>query len=545
MDEMKFRMGYEPPKDRDIERKKNFEQVKAEAVSSNAAPFRSWKGLVGGGAVLIGIGMILGYYLSGQESGSSGSSSKGPPDKKVEHIPGAKASNEGDVLPGTDSSSTKRGPALDPPLEGMNVPYRTFRVDPRKGDTVEMPSSLRLFIPADAFIRNGQAVRGPVSLRVRDFYNPLEMYLAGIPMKNNSPGEKGRLVSAGMVEVRAMDKNGEALSLKEGRSIGVDAPVCDQGDEFGKYALDVENGEWNRSGEVDFVDPRSEGEEDLKTKDKKGRSPRGPISPEPHNTDRYAFRIAFDKDAFPELAPYEDILFEVIDSVTAFDPRLYQVNWDQMELQRGAEEKERYRLKLTRRTRKVELAVKPVFEEEDFAAAKKQYKEEKEAFRKKRERIREKEARDTRAIEDRVQQGLGGGPGMGTRSRFSIGNMGVHNVDIPAPPPGKKDPMPRFVAEEEKLLEPKNVHFSPKGVNTIRSFNGDENKIRYYPDNELILWVTTEQGKIGIIKGGVRKELKKIGKATLKVEVFPPDEGLEILSGLQELNAIRSSRRSS
>ena len=77
-------------------------------------------------------------------------------------------------------------------------------------------SGTRITVPSGAFVDDaGKAVTEPVALTVREFHNPIETWLGGIPMV--AAGD-AVLRSAGMMEIRGTTSDGREVELAPGRS---------------------------------------------------------------------------------------------------------------------------------------------------------------------------------------------------------------------------------------------------------------------------------------------------------------------------------------
>jgi hypothetical protein len=92
----------------------------------------------------------------------------------------------------------------NPPLPGLDIPYQKFEVDPSQPNVLYSKYGAKINIPADAFLdKDGNIINDKVQLSFREFYNPLDFYLAGIPMNYNDNGVDKVLESGGMVELTA------------------------------------------------------------------------------------------------------------------------------------------------------------------------------------------------------------------------------------------------------------------------------------------------------------------------------------------------------
>ncbi len=88
-------------------------------------------------------------------------------------------------------------PLLVPELD---ITYHHYTINPAKGSIIKAPSGAEIVVPVNAFLdTDGNIVTENVEISYRDFYHPLEFYLAGIPMNFTQDGMDQVFESAGMV----------------------------------------------------------------------------------------------------------------------------------------------------------------------------------------------------------------------------------------------------------------------------------------------------------------------------------------------------------
>ena len=104
---------------------------------------------------------------------------------------------------------------IKPPIPGKEKLFITYRVSTKNGGVINYPTGSSITIPSNAFVnKNGKPVSDSVDVKYREFHDPLEIFLSGIPMHYDSAGKANTLESAGMIEILAFDK-GDNLSLNE------------------------------------------------------------------------------------------------------------------------------------------------------------------------------------------------------------------------------------------------------------------------------------------------------------------------------------------
>lgn len=136
-------------------------------------------------------------------------------------------------------------------LQVLQNSFALYTVHNEEAQILFHPSGTKIHIPSNAVVNAlGQPVTGDYHLLYREFRNPAEIALTGIPMTYHEAGEEFRFNSAGMFEIRA-EQNGESLFLK--KNISVDFKTTQQIPDVGYYQLNEQNGEWTKEKELSIV----------------------------------------------------------------------------------------------------------------------------------------------------------------------------------------------------------------------------------------------------------------------------------------------------
>ena len=131
--------------------------------------------------------------------------------------------------------------ALNPPIPNLTQSFQTFTFDASKGTTFHARSGSDITIPKNALTdKNGQLLRGPVSLRYREFQDALSVYLAGIPM--NYKG--GNFSTAGSFELRPL-KNADTLQFVKPATVKMASYT--EGSNYDFFKLN-DTGNWDSIG---------------------------------------------------------------------------------------------------------------------------------------------------------------------------------------------------------------------------------------------------------------------------------------------------------
>jgi hypothetical protein len=190
-----------------------------------------------------------------------------------------------------------------PPLPGLDIPYQKFTIDPAKSNVLYSTRGATIHIPSHAFLdKDGTIIQGEVEVVYREFYNPLDFYLAGIPMNYNDQGEEKVLESGGMVEINATSSN-EELFVNPENKIKVDLFSWTKSPDFNLYDLDKNTGRWVEKGKNAILTSNQDAELNGLPQ----------IPPKPKVATVESFKIADDTKLFPEIEAYKNVRFEPVD----------------------------------------------------------------------------------------------------------------------------------------------------------------------------------------------------------------------------------------
>jgi hypothetical protein len=136
----------------------------------------------------------------------------------------------------------KPHPLVKPPVKDLDVFPDVYSYNALTGSCITYGSGTKLSIPANAFEdANGAPVTGNVDITYREFRDPVDIVLSGIPMTYDSGGVVENFESAGMFEISA-SQNGSEVFLREGMQIDMDFAVVDTASTFNFYRLDEKKG---------------------------------------------------------------------------------------------------------------------------------------------------------------------------------------------------------------------------------------------------------------------------------------------------------------
>ncbi len=250
---------------------------------------------------------------------------------------------------------------IRPPFEEVNIATTDYSVDASKGGDFTYKSGTKIVVAENSFLdKNGNVVKGNVDLKYREFRDPIDFFLSGIPMQYDSAGTKFEFESAGMIEIKAF-KEGNALTMNPNSPVKVQLITTGDASDFNLYYLDTVAGNWAYKGKADtkrqmnaakylasvdslkdtgsvmvaakeeFADVQVKQEEEKLNKIREEIAKlekRTPFLPRQLDETKNHFKIKADTNLFPELAIYKNIYFEVSDENENFTPDIYKTAWE-------------------------------------------------------------------------------------------------------------------------------------------------------------------------------------------------------------------------
>jgi hypothetical protein len=189
------------------------------------------------------------------------------------------------------------------PIDGLDIPYQNFNVDPNVDNIIVTESGTTIRVPKNAFLDEaGNPITSNVKLEYREFRNPLDFYVAGIPMELNENGEDKVFVSGGMFEINASSAKNASVFVNPINKIKVDLLSTSKSKDFNVYDLDKETNLWIAKGKDLITVTRKEDEiESLN------------IPHRPQVAKPYSFSIKDDTGEYPEISEYENVKFTPVD----------------------------------------------------------------------------------------------------------------------------------------------------------------------------------------------------------------------------------------
>ena len=414
-----------------------------------------------------------------------------------------------------------------PPLPGSEPQYFTYRISAISGGTIQHPTGSTIIIPPNAFVlSNGNKPGDSVEIKYREFHNPLDIFLSGIPMGYDSAGLNRTLESAGMLEIRAYDA-GQELNLAGERSIEIKMATDNTDERFNLYELDTASHNWIYKGKDAIVKTRPQRSQQKKHYQHKNAGNTVPVNspavkPSLSDPEKFSFSIAYNNNDFPELAAYNNVLFEVTDN--SFKQAYYKINWNKISLANGAGPGT-YTIRLKKADTTISVTAKPVFEKEDYnealakfeqlhQAAETQNRQNEEQMQEAINKVNGELARYNNRDLFATANALAGVSGYRV---FNITRMGYHNADYPLPPI-MQYAYDFYRISEQGLTQRENpnpgystIFLVEKGKNTVFKFNRGE-PVRCNPEARNLMWTITEKNQIAFFRIEDYRKLQNGGK---------------------------------
>jgi hypothetical protein len=471
----------------------------------------------------------------------------------------------------SDDFKFKSDSCINPPVDNADIKPDTYLVNAESDSTVVHSSGSQIHIPANAFLdENGNPVKGLVEVKYREFTNPADIFLAGIPMTYDSAGEQYHFESAGMMEIAA-SQNGIALQTNPAAIITVDMVSNNPEDKFNTYYLDTATKKWEYLEQVNYTGKKVESpvvagdsstvpfdtkavyavtpdDPEVAVKEQLVFANRNeilqlekqkPIEPRKLDKNKHRFSISVDEKEFPEMASYNNLKFQVEDK--SYDALKAKVLWENVEMQR-IEGSVNYQITFSNTKEEYVVIASPVFDDKDFNEARKIYETKFADYQAKltqkkadeaklkadlEARAKEMEARIQKEIEEQVQrrkeyEGRLEQNNLVLRT-FQVQRFGFWNCDQPCNLPKGANVVAKLVdAKTNEPLRIQTCYLVEKGRNAIFTYYVDGlANFRYDPGKENIVWAVMSDLKVAILKPAEFKSMQvKHGEMKLELTVL-------------------------
>ena len=452
--------------------------------------------------------------------------------------------------PKTTQISKPNKAFIAPPISKLNVPYQKFNLKSEQGATFKTQSNSKIIVPKNAFVnKKGENIIGDVEIQFREFHNQADIIASGIPMKYDSAGIQSHLESAGMIDIKGYQNN-EPVFIHPEKQITVELQSTQSADKFNMYALDTIAKNWtylhrdnslkgltvkNRQDglkqkdnvvienittkaiqkQIDAIPPKIEIEKVVYSK-KINQLPKAnePTKPSKAIEGRPQFQLDVNAKEFPELATFNNMVFEVGSENKNYNSKLSEITWSSATISEGSQKGKNYLLTLKLRERIEKLIVYPALTGKDYDNAIKAYdtkfneyknvlakriadeKRLKEEFEKKQaDYLAEQKKLTDDLIKERIkirqeqeQQLANQFKSIGNQQKvtriFMVSNFGIYNSDCPNSMPKGEVLQPTYLVNgKTPILNLTFTYLICKDKNLVYNLNPNE-PLRFNPNEQ-------------------------------------------------------------
>ncbi len=402
----KFNINRPPISDDEINKHKNFEQLvkqfKQQSIQKAKHDKSWWKSKkVRYSAVIVGITVIctISYFALFNTSNTTKTN-----EKIITQNKGTKGTEE---IKGTEKTKF-----ISAPSTKITIPYTVYKINNTKGGEITHPTSSKIKIHKNSFIdKNGKDIVGDVTIEYREFHDIGDVIISGIPMLYDSANTKRNFETAGMFDIKG-SQNGEPVFIKKDKNLEVELASHTNETKFNQYYLDTVKKSWQyiKKDEVHFNEigvnnnvRQSEQNQKLLNENPKLLSLKNqinivipkkidsvkivytkkvetlPKAKEPFKPNkpsgRQTFQLDADKKEYPELAAFDNILFEIGLENKNYTKEMSDITWNDVHISEGPQKGKNYLLTLTYRKRSEKLIVYPVLSGKDLEKAQQNYQQ--------------------------------------------------------------------------------------------------------------------------------------------------------------------------
>lgn len=268
---------------------------------------------------------------------------------------------------------------INPPMKELNIQKSTYQVVAEKGDTLYHPSGSIIVFPKNAFVdSDGKLLKGKIDVKYREFNDPLDFFLSGIPMAYDSAGLEYQFESSGMIDIKAT-QNKKAVFVNPKAQPEINMISASTDPKANLYKLDTVARNWTCKGKpvIDSVVKVNK-----PTEQKDFAFPERPIAQKPLkeptppakiNEENPTFSIDIEPGSVKELEVYNNLQFEVLAGDENYKPSDANEVWYDVQLD-STKDEGIYQVTFSGVKRKVTFKARPVFEGKDYEIALKKFK---------------------------------------------------------------------------------------------------------------------------------------------------------------------------
>ena len=378
---------------------------------------------------------------------------------------------------------------VNPPIKNINVPYQYYVIEAEKGKIIYATTGSSVYFPPNAFVdKEGKVLKGEINIAFREFTNPFDFYIAGIPMNYDTLKASYTFESSGMCEINAT-KDSALVYVNPNSKPKISLISTNNSSAHNLYYLDTIQKKWVVKGKSNIKNKTNH--QPVSTDDdaplNETNLTTSLVKPLKANVDKSIISVNIPYvDFVPELKIFKNTKFEVDDSEKNYNPKDGDVEWDRVRLEE-TETKGIYSLVFSTAKRKVAYRVRPVYEGNDYTEALKIYndakknKEELNRIIAQQQIQAESEQRILKA--NRKKQ-------IEINRIFEIEKFGIWNCDQIINI-NTIEIFAKFIDKSNNKIDISQISLVNKALNGVFIFNG--NTIRITPNSTSVIWGIYEE----------------------------------------------------
>ncbi len=453
---------------------------------------------------------------------------------------------------------------IHPAIAGVDIAFESYIINADSAALIQCTSGTTIQMEANSFVdADGNLITGQVDIQCREFRNPADIFLAGIPMQYDSAGVTNQFESAGMIEVKGL-QNGKPIFIKENKALQVNLASNDADSNYNLYELSVEEKNWKYKGKDSLIVPAqddntletSQKEDEEKDKEleeslaqqylqRKQLEKTKPLEPQKASDNDWTFNIQASLDEFPELAAYQNVLWQVDASKYKMDASNSNVEWEDVSIKRVAKAN-KYLISFIKGDKKLEYEVIPVFEGVDYENALRVYNSKYLKYQKKLNERKEEEqriqalikkrqeeiARRNKAIEEQSKNIVAYNQAMESKANvfrsFQMTGFGIYNCDRIISQKKFREKVFSMGDESGASIKLTSAFMVVENVNALieiyPTINDKEKwlyNVKYLAGSKNMIWGITSDNKLAVLSYDEFQsqviEKEKHSKLTLKI----------------------------
>jgi hypothetical protein len=257
---------------------------------------------------------------------------------------------------------------INPAFKEFNIPFEEFSFDSQSGDTIFCENGTILLFPPSSFVDNkGNIIKGKVNISYREFSNPIDFFVSGIPMNYDSANTKYFFESAGMCEIYATKENVPVFVNPENKP-EVNLVSNNKGENFNLYYLDTLQKKWINNINNIPADVIENSKAKIKYTEISNQSLVPPIKPSKSDSSKPIIEIDVAKGSVAELQAYNNMKFEIVNGIKSSIKSDTDTEWEDIKLKKG-DKPGTYNAIFIKGKKKTSYLVRPVFEGKSYEEA--------------------------------------------------------------------------------------------------------------------------------------------------------------------------------